>query len=211
MLVSLSPRSYVSPVRDAAAAQKRRDVIDAATRFLREESSIAAFSLDTIARRGGVTRLTVYNQFGSRRGLLEAVFDDIAERGELADLANAVDDPDPWRALDRIVKIMCRVWGFEPAIGRLQDALAIDAEFAQVIVERNERRRVVIRSIVLRLHPGEPPGRTREMTDLIFALTGYATFKVLSDGRSPVTVASLLKRACRNSAAGPAAPTRKES
>ena len=74
----MPPRSYVSPARSAAAAETRERVIEAASRTLREGESIARFSLDTVAKVAGVTRLTVYNQFGSRRGLLEAVFDEIA-------------------------------------------------------------------------------------------------------------------------------------
>ena len=53
----------------AAAAETRERVIEAASRTLREGESIARFSLDTVAKVAGVTRLTVYNQFGSRRGL----------------------------------------------------------------------------------------------------------------------------------------------
>ena len=91
----MSTRSYVSPVRTAAAAEKRDRVIQAAARFLREEDRIAAFSLDAVAKAADVTRLTVYNQFGSRRGLLEAVFDDIARRGRLIRLNDAMAEPDP--------------------------------------------------------------------------------------------------------------------
>jgi len=40
-----------------------------------------------------VTRLTVYNQFGSRRGLLEAVFDNIARQGGLHEIADAMAMP----------------------------------------------------------------------------------------------------------------------
>jgi AcrR family transcriptional regulator len=56
---------------------------------------MAAFSLDAIAKAADVTRLTVYNQFGSRRGLLEAVFDDIARRGRLHRLNDAMAESDP--------------------------------------------------------------------------------------------------------------------
>ena len=193
-------RSYVSPVRAAAAAEKRQEVIDAATRFLRDEGSIATFSLDAIAKDAGVTRLTLYNQFGSRGGLLEAVFDDIAERGKLARLANAVNDPDPWRGLDQLVEIFCSFWSFEPAVGRLQDAAAIDREFGQAVRERTERRRPTIRSIVQRLHPGQPTTLERETVDLIFSLTTYASYQSLNIGRRPAAVCALLKRACRDAA-----------
>ena len=77
----MSKRLYVSSVREAAAAEKRDRVVEAATRLLRVNVSVASFSLDSVAKAAGVTRLTVYNQFGSRRGLLEAVFDEIARQG----------------------------------------------------------------------------------------------------------------------------------
>src|ERR1700682_1943743 len=86
----MSTRPYTSSVRTAAAAEKRERVIDVAARSLREEASIASFSLDAVAKAAGVTRLTVYHQFGSRRGLLEAVFDDIARQGGLTEIAGAM-------------------------------------------------------------------------------------------------------------------------
>ena len=193
-------RAYVSPVRAAAAAEKRQDVIDAAIRFLREDGSVAAFSLDAIAKDAGVTRLTVYNQFGSRSGLLEAVFDDIAQRGNLARLADAGNHPDPWRGLDQFVEIFCAFWSFEPAVGRLQEAVAIEREFGQAVLDRTERRRPTIRSIVQRLHPGQPARLERDMVDLVYSLTTYASHQSLSVGRSPAAVCALLKRACRDAA-----------
>lgn len=195
-----APRPYVSPVRMAAAAEKRQDVIAAAIRMLRDKGGIACFALDAIARSAGVTRPTVYNQFGSRRGLLEAVLDDIAARGELARLAEAADEADPQRSLDLLVEIMCAFWSSEPAAGRLQDATALDREFARAVRDRNERRRSLIRAIVQRLHPGQPAGPERDMVDLIFALTTYATFGSLIEGRTPAAVRGLLRRACRSAA-----------
>lgn len=60
----MSTRRYVSSVRTAAAAAKRGRMIEEAARSLREDASIANFSLDAVAKAAGVTRLTVYNQFG---------------------------------------------------------------------------------------------------------------------------------------------------
>src|ERR1051325_5493626 len=115
----MSKRSYVSAVRTAAAAEKRNRVIKAAARFLREEESMTAFSLDAVAKAAGVTRLTVYNQFGSRRGLLEAVFDDIARSGRLARLNDAIANPDARRGLDALIEIFCDFWSGDPAVSRL--------------------------------------------------------------------------------------------
>src|ERR1051325_1178629 len=137
-------RAYVSSVRSEAAAEKRDRVIEAAAKLLREDASIARFSLDTVAKAAGVTRLTVYNQFGSRRGLLEAVFDDIARQGGLHEIADAMAMPDPLKALDRVVEIFCRFWARDAAIGRLHEAMATDPEFAEALLERNERRRKLV-------------------------------------------------------------------
>src|SRR3981081_2230993 len=104
-------RRYVSSVRTAEAAAKRNRVIAAAARSLRENASIATFSLDAVAKAAGGTRLTVYHQFGSRRGLLEAVFDEIARQGGLAGIADAMAMPDPRAALDRLVGVFCGLLG----------------------------------------------------------------------------------------------------
>src|SRR5881392_1010587 len=137
----MATRRYVSSVRTAAAAAKRDRVIRAAARLLREGASIASFSLDAVAKAAGVTRLTVYNQFGSRRALLEAVFDEIARQGGLAGIADAMAMADPRAALDRLIEIFCAFWSRDAAVGRLHDAMATDPEFAATLVERNERRR----------------------------------------------------------------------
>jgi AcrR family transcriptional regulator len=197
-------KSYVSTIRDSAAAQKRRDVIDAAAHFLREEPSVAKFSLDAIAKRAGVTRLTVYNQFGSRSGLLEAVFDGIARRGGLSRLSDAISDPDPGLGLDRLVEIFCGFWSGDAAIGRLQDAGASDSEFGLAVQQRNERRRPCIREILQRIHPKQAPVLERDSVDLVFALTSYAVYRSLSIGRKAPSVCKLLKTACRDAARLPA-------
>jgi AcrR family transcriptional regulator len=193
-------RAYTSSIRAAAAAEKRRDVLEAAMSFLREEPTLATFSLDAIAKRAGVTRLTVYNQFGSRRGLLEAVFDDIAQRGRLARLADAISNPDPWLGLDQLVEIFCDFWSGDAALGRLQDAGALDQEFAAAVQDRNERRRPVIRAILRRIRNKQSSGAERDSVDLVFALTSYATHRSLSARREASAVCNLVKAACRDAA-----------
>src|ERR671930_2519666 len=147
----MKKRAYVSSVRSAAAAEKRDRVVEAAAKSLREDASIAHFSLETVAKAAGVTRLTVYNQFGSRRGLLEATFDDIARQGGLFDLAEAMALPDARAALDRVIDIFCAFWNRDPAVGRLHDAIANDPEFGQALIERNERRRKLLGLLVGRM------------------------------------------------------------
>ncbi|WFU34219.1 TetR/AcrR family transcriptional regulator [Bradyrhizobium brasilense] len=201
----MPPRSYVSPARSAAAAETRERVIEAASRTLRDER-IARFSLDTVAKAAGVTRLTVYNQFGSRRGLLEAVFDEIARHGGLHRLADAMTMADPRAALDRMVEIFCGFWSRDSAVGRLHDAMATDPEFAEAVRERNERRRRGVTALVDRIAGKHAsPQARKDAVDLIFALTSYPTFASLSAGRSGDEVCRVVQGAC-HAALKPLAP-----
>ncbi|MFZ6647285.1 TetR/AcrR family transcriptional regulator [Undibacterium sp. TJN25] len=190
-------RSYVSPVRTDAVAEKRERIIDAAAQFFREEHSIQAFSLDAVAKAAGVTRLTVYNQFGSRNGLLEAVFDEIAQKGGIFRHNDARAMADPHQALHSAIEIFCDFWSSDPAIGRLHDAMAMDPDIAHGLTERMERGRQTIAAIVARIAgDGAAPAAQRDAADLIFALTGFASYRVLAQARSGEDVCGLLKMAC---------------
>src|SRR6266478_332203 len=189
----MSTRPYTSSVRAAAAAAKRDRVIDAAAQSLREDASIASFSLEAVAKAAGVTRLTVYHQFGSRRGLLEAVFDEIARQGGLTEIADAMAVPDPHAALDRLVEIFCAFWNRDPAVGRLHEAMATDPEFALALLERNERRRKTFTALVKRAAGKSASARAQQdAVDMIFALTSFAMFAMLSGDRPVDQVCALL-------------------
>src|SRR3981189_910387 len=191
-------RLYVSSVRTAAAAEKRDRVLEAAAKLLREDASIARFSLEGVAKAAGVTRLTVYKQFGSRRGLLEAVFDDIARHGGLHRLGDAMAMPDPCAALDRVIEIFCAFWSRDPAVGRLHEATATDPEFGAALIDRNERRRKLVRVLVGRIAAKTASRRARhDAVDLIFALTSHAVFATLGPGRSAAAACRVGQSASR--------------
>ena len=194
----LGRKPYVSMLRTAAANEKRERVVAAATQTLREDGGLVSFSLDSVAKAAGVTRLTVYNQFGSRRGLLEAVFDDIAARGRLATIPEALSLPDPSEGLDAIIDRFCEFWSSDEAIARLHDAMATDAEFAVALTQRNERRRKLLQALVKRLVPADLPARERrDAIDFLHAMTSFAMFRILGSNRSVDAVAQLIKTSCR--------------
>src|ERR1700677_2336030 len=106
----MTKRAYSSPAREAAAATKRARVVLVAEQLLRESENAAALSMETMAAAAGVSRLTIYKQFGSRRGLLEAVFDERATQGGLSRIPEAMIIGDPRQALNRLVEIFCDFW-----------------------------------------------------------------------------------------------------
>src|SRR5882757_5692163 len=105
MPVKSGPRPYRSSLRAAIADETRTRIVAAARTLLGGGKDLPAFSLDGVARQAGVTRLTVYNQFQSKRGLLEAVFDDLARRGGLSELPQVFAEADADAAIRRFVTV----------------------------------------------------------------------------------------------------------
>ena len=201
----MSTRSYDSPARTAAAAEKRTRVVAAATALLREGDDVTAVSLEAVARAAGVTRLTVYNQFGSRRGLLEAVLEQLAHDTGMDKVAQVIASEKPRAALDKLIDMICHAWGYDESMGSLQAAALIDPEFAEVINARVERRRGALRALVTRLRADKPLGEAQktDLVDLLFAQTAYPVFVALRAGRrTPEAVAALMKYACHAALAG---------
>lgn len=178
----MPPRSYNSPTRAAASDKTRERIVAAAAKLLRSKGS-GGFSLESVGKAAGVTRLTVYNQFGSRRALLEAVFDDRARRGGIHRIREAMADPDPYSGLRRIIAIFCDFWSSDKGgMARLQGIGASDAEFVTAISERNERRRQVISVLLKRMakRGDVKMAAIKDLTDLLFILTSFSVYAELA-------------------------------
>ena len=191
----MSPRPYRSPRRAAAATKTRARLLAAAAAILGAPAGIGGFSLEEVARKAGVTRLTVYNRFGSRRALLEAVFDERAARGGLHRLAEAMAASDPHAGLLQVIAIFCDFWSYDPrALGRLHAAGANDPEFDASVRKRNERRRSLLLDLVGRMAVGLSPPRdaVHDLVDVLFALTSYPFFSQLTAGRRTANAACRL-------------------
>src|SRR5207247_4639385 len=101
----MSPRPYRLGRRQGAIEQTRQRVLRAARNLLVVRGGVDRFSIDAVARRAGVARMTVYHQFGSRRGLLEALFDSFAVGGGLRGiLAAAFLRPDGQETLEGVIR-----------------------------------------------------------------------------------------------------------
>jgi AcrR family transcriptional regulator len=191
-------RRYLSRARQLAAAGNRAHVLAVATKLL-AESTGEPVSLEAVAKAAGVTRLTVYNQFGSRRALLEAVFDERAREGGLDRISEAMRMADPRAALESLIEIFCEFWSSNPALGRLHAAAASDPQFAQALAERNERRRTALAVLVQRMMRQKTMegDAVRDLTDVLFALTSYAMHELLRvQGRDAEAICAMVKTCC---------------
>src|SRR5258707_11931066 len=134
----VNPRTYNSPRRIVAATQTRERIVVAAAAILATAEGISGFSLQAVGDKAGVTRLTVYNQFGSRGTLLEAVFDDMAVRGGVHRIPGVMAGSDPQAGLLRVIAIFLRFRRFGcDAPGPFHAAGASGSEFPATVRQRN--------------------------------------------------------------------------
>jgi AcrR family transcriptional regulator len=204
---AMSPRPYRSKARAEAAGETRARLVAAAGELL-GATPYAPFSLEAVARKASVTRLTVYNQFGGRRALLEAVFDQTALAAGLDRLGEAMAVPDPQAALALVIERFCGFWEARQQLHqRLQAARAVDPDLDAALRERNERRRRLLGVIVERLaKDGQvQPAAATDLVDVLHALTSLGVYADLAEGR-PAEAASRLVWRMAEAAVRDAAP-----
>src|SRR5437764_15244233 len=86
-------RPYRSRRRAEATARTRARIVEA-VRGLLTEGAFHEASVEDVAHRAGVSRATVYQHFGSRLELIDALCDSLAVNPELLALRAAVDRDD---------------------------------------------------------------------------------------------------------------------
>jgi AcrR family transcriptional regulator len=196
----MSPRPYRLGQRQATSEQTRARILAAAHQLLAAAGGIAAFTVEAVARHADVSRMTVYYQFGSKAGLLEALFDQLATTGGLPQgAAAAVGQPDPLDALAGYVAAFGRFWAAERLVlRRLRSLAALDPELAQGVRARDARRRKGLELLAGRLADryGQPPPQALgEAVVVLHMLTSFETFDALAGpDRSPQDVAPLVHR-----------------
>src|SRR5262249_31685178 len=173
----MSPRSYQLGQRKTAIDQSRARIVNAALELLREDTGVREFSIDAVAHRADVVRMTVYYQFGARRGLLEAVFDELAARGLVPHLRSAFAHTDAQSRLDELVAAFGKFWGSDRLVlRRLRSMAALDPELGQALRARDALRMGHMRKIVTQLGRPRRGASVDEAANLLHTLTSFETF-----------------------------------
>jgi len=205
----VSPRPYNLGKRQQPIEAARQHVLDAARRLLGGTASYTAFTVDAVARQADVARATVYYQFGSKTGLLEAVCDHLAEIGGLAGLAEVFADPDPRQALRRFVACFGGFWAADrPAMRRLRALAQLDPDVGAVIAARDQRRHYGLTVLAGRLAEADP-AEVDHAVRVLMTLTSFETFDTLAGPDQEITAAlpdvlRLAEAALRPADQGPA-------
>jgi AcrR family transcriptional regulator len=171
----MSPRKYESGKRRAAAEETRHRILTAA-RGLLAGASATQISVDAVAKAADVSRQTIYNTFGSKSGMLEALFDSLAAQTG-AGLQAAFTAPDAAAALSGFSHAFCRFWaGDRLVIKRLRGMAVMDADLDRLLRERDQMRRTALTEL-LRRFAGTPHTET---IDVIWQLTSFETYDALA-------------------------------
>jgi AcrR family transcriptional regulator len=198
----VSPRAYNLGRRKAAIELTRANIIEATRNLLATCARYTDVSVPAVAREADVSRDTVYRQFGSKSGLLEAVFDEGAARGGLDQIRTAFTQSGALDGIGRLIEVFCGFWASDPIVGRrLRSMAGLDAELGKALAARDERRRDALRVLLRRLQDETDPrpaalsnDTLEDSVDLLHALTSFQTYDQLSAGRQQADVASLLTR-----------------
>ena len=189
----MSPRPYKTGPRRTAATEATRSKIVAAARELLADRGAMTFSIDAIAERADVARMTVYYQFKSKGKLLEAVFDDLAESANMRSMRNVFQESDPAKALEKMIGVFCNFWRTQgPLLRRLTVLAALDPEVERALVERRDWRRQALAVVVERIR-GEAPAD--ELIALLHALMSLETYDSLARRFDAKEIVDMLQRA----------------
>lgn len=170
--------------RQVATSETRTRILEAARQLLASESE-TDLAMEAIARRADVSRLTIYYQFDSRTGLLEALYDHLANRGNMRRMPEVFHEPDPYVALDKFVRIFVGFWASDPvAIRRLRAMAALDPEIGSGIHDRDARRGHIAGVLLKRMVATGKKTFTKEQlsstADVLSMLAGFATYDALA-------------------------------
>ncbi len=187
----MAARAYrLGPRRQAELTRTRSSILAAARELVSEHGPDS--SVGKVAERAGVSRITIYNQFGSKAGLLEALS---AETGPPPPGTPAAEPgADPADDLRRRIEQASAAWAANPRLYRQLAGRALGAAGLVSGAHPDHDHALAERLAAAdRLRPG---CSIKEAEDVIGILTSFPVFDRLhKEGRrSPSAVAEILLR-----------------
>ncbi|HEY8797223.1 MAG TPA: helix-turn-helix domain-containing protein [Candidatus Dormibacteraeota bacterium] len=177
------PRNYTLGRRQGAVDRTRLAILAAARELV--ASGEPELSTGAVARRAGVSRITVYNQFGSKAGLLR----ELAVGARSPQGAQAAEPAEPRDQLRKRITDSCAMWSSDPALFRRLPQIS-----NQEVESPNEDRALAERLAAAGLL--RPGCSLKEAEDLIGGITSFVVFdRLYKDGRrSQGAVVEILMR-----------------
>jgi AcrR family transcriptional regulator len=178
-----SAQAYRRRHRKDRGGSATRQRITAAVRELLDEGTFHDATVEEVAKRAGVSRATLYQHFGSRLELVDAICDTFAANPALLAVRESVVKPDAEAALAETIANCVSFWSAEEAVlTQLYGVAAIDPAAADLVRRQRDDRRGELRRLVRGLRDS---GRLRADLDerralaVLLMLTSFETFEEL--------------------------------
>lgn len=149
-LSAVARRPYTSGRRSRGANSVER-VLEAAERLMREDRFHLA-TMDELAAAAGVSRATVFNRFGSKLGVLQALFARGMEGPEMEAIREALELEDPVAALEAAIEASCAIWESYAFIHeQLQAIVVLEPDASALVDQQREEQRADLLALARRL------------------------------------------------------------
>jgi AcrR family transcriptional regulator len=193
----MSPRRYDMARRKEATDATRARILEATRRIIGGKGDLEGFSMEAVARKAGVARMTVYYQFHSREELLEALADHLAQRGGMQNMREVFMEADPEKSLRRLVGVFVGFWATDrTTLRRLRAMGVVSPSRDKAALDRDAWRREAVQNVLSRFGKKRGlmgSGSPEDLLATLTTLTSFETFDSLcGDGRSPERVAKLI-------------------
>ena len=193
--VSTQTRKYQLKAR-AESQRETRERIAKAAAELHEEKGVAHTTVSEIARRAGVTRLTVYNHFADLSELLPACAAHYEELHPQPDLGSVLAQAEPdERVRDALARMYAWYRETEPMLGKLFSDRASVPELDQFLEQNIDRTQADLADDLAGAFGlrGQRAQRTRALIQL--ALDFWTWRRLSGEGLDDEGAADLMARA----------------
>ncbi|HEX6229248.1 MAG TPA: TetR/AcrR family transcriptional regulator [Solirubrobacterales bacterium] len=146
----MATRTYTAARRREGPKSIDR-VLEAAELLIREDAFHSA-TMDELAAAAGVSRATVFNRFGSKLGVLQALFTRCMEGPEMRAIQEALEIEDPVISLERVIEAACGIWEVGGYIHeQLQAIVVLEPGASALIEEQRDEQRADLQGLTRRL------------------------------------------------------------
>jgi AcrR family transcriptional regulator len=146
----MATRSYTASRRRSGPESVDR-VLEAAGDLIRENAFHTA-TMDELATAAGVSRATVFNRFGTKLGVLQALFRRGMEGPEMEAIRDALEIEDPVESLEATIDASCAIWevcGY--VVEQLQAIVVLEPDASALIEEQEVEQREALQDLARRL------------------------------------------------------------
>jgi AcrR family transcriptional regulator len=202
----MATRSYTASLRRGSPASVER-VLEAAEHLIREDAFHSA-TMDELAAAAGVSRATVFNRFGSKLGVLQALFTRCVESAEMGAIREGLAIGDPVVALEAVIEATCAIWEAHGFIQeQLQAIVVLEPEASAMVQQQKDEQRADLRDLTRRLaradrlRPGLGEARVTATLHMLTSLESFLWLRReygLSLRQTRDTIAELARQLLRS-------------